>query len=98
MLVQLQCEVFSLGLQWHQSSTADLWKRETATWAHSCFQPRCSVAATERELLQHRADSALFNSEKGSPDPGSVQGQAGQSLEEPGLVRSVPALGRGGWD
>lgn len=29
------------------------------------------------------------------PIPGSVEGQVGQSLEEAGLVKSVPACGRG---
>jgi len=31
----------------------------------------------------------------GCPLPGSVQGQAGQGFEQPGLVEGVPAHGRG---
>jgi len=32
----------------------------------------------------------------GCPLPGSVQGQAGQGFDQPGLVEGVPAHGRGG--
>jgi len=45
--------------------------------------------------LYTEGGEALAQSSCGCPLPGSVQGQAGQGSEQPGLVEGVPAHDRG---
>ena len=52
-----------------------------------------------RRILHHEGGETLEQVAQrscGCPLPGSVQGQAGWSSEQPGLVEDVPAHGRGG--
>ena len=53
---------------------------------------------SEEEILPCEGGEALAQVAQrscGCPIPGSVQGQVGRGLEQPGLVEGVPAHGRG---
>ena len=52
------------------------------------------------KFLHHEGGEALAQVAQrscGCPLPGSVQGQVGRGIEQPGLEKEVPAHGRGGW-
>ncbi|KAJ7413909.1 hypothetical protein WISP_87632 [Willisornis vidua] len=92
LIVALQC------LKWQQETRRETiykgWRDRTQGMASTDreeFHFRCLGGNVVSETLAQGAQSSC-----GCPIPGSVQGQGGQDLEQPGLVGGVPAHGRGG--